>query len=168
MIKSAPVSSRSWYRYPFVWLLVALPASAVIGGILTFWIAARTDDGLVADDYYKKGKEINQDLHRDNAAADLGLEAQVMLGADQQNLRVIFNQAVDGPVTIQLMHPTRAGLDQTIVLAPQGPQFRVATLPRTLTQPNWLVEISDTGGKWRLRGEWKAGDGQSLQLKAGS
>lgn len=160
--------TQPWYRHPFVWLLIALPASAVIGGIITLWIALRTDDGLVTDDYYKRGNEINQDLQRDQAAASLGLKAQLMLAQDHRTLRILFDQPVTDTLQIKLMHPTRAGLDQTATLQALGPQLRTATLPRALEQPNWLIEIADSAGKWRLRGEWKLQRDQVLTLTPAS
>lgn len=165
MIKHSPATNQPWYRHPFVWLLIALPASAVIGGFITLWIAARTDDGLVTDDYYKRGNEINQDLHRDQTAASMGLTAQLMLGEDRRTIRIIFDKPVSDPMRIKLMHPTRAGFDQSVDLSAQSPQMHIATLPRALEQSNWLIEIGDTAGKWRLRSEWKVQPDQALQLK---
>ena len=43
--------------------------------------AIRTDDGLVTDDYYKKGKAINMELRRDKQAFNMGLSAQLMVGS---------------------------------------------------------------------------------------
>ena len=51
--------------------------------------AIRTDDGLVTDDYYKKGKAINMELRRDKQAFNMGLSAQLMVGSDQRTLRLI-------------------------------------------------------------------------------
>ena len=64
-----------WYREPFVWLLIAFPATAVIVGFTLLGLAIYSDDGMVEDDYYRKGKEINRVLARDQAAAKHGLES---------------------------------------------------------------------------------------------
>jgi hypothetical protein len=42
-----------------------MPATALFGGIATFWLAATTNNALVVDDYYREGKAINQQLARD-------------------------------------------------------------------------------------------------------
>ena len=64
-----------WYREPWVWLLILFPSMAVIGGMITIYLAVTTSDGLVVDDYYKRGKAINRVLARDKAAARYGLTA---------------------------------------------------------------------------------------------
>jgi hypothetical protein len=40
---------RPWYREPWVWLLIALPAIAVIGCAITIWLALSRPDHLVVD-----------------------------------------------------------------------------------------------------------------------
>lgn len=159
------INSKPWYHYPFVWLLFGLPTIAVVAGLITFLIAARTDDGLVAEDYYTQGKEINRDLRRDAAAARMGLSARIVLGADRRNLRIMFNHPVNGNVQIRLVHPTRAGLDQVARLTEQGPQMWVATFSQSLEQPRWHVEISDEAGIWHLHGEWQIQADQALELR---
>ena len=52
----APV--EPWYRQGWPWFLIALPATAVVAGIATLVIAAKTFDGMVVDDYYKEGQAI--------------------------------------------------------------------------------------------------------------
>ena len=58
-----------WYRQRWPWLLMLGPAIVVVAGISTAVIALETDDGLVADDYYKRGLGINQTLERASRSA---------------------------------------------------------------------------------------------------
>ena len=53
-----------WYRQRWPWLLFAGPAIVVVAGLVTAWIAVVSDDGLIAEDYYKRGLLINKDLER--------------------------------------------------------------------------------------------------------
>ena len=71
MNPNATVSALPWYREPWPWLLMAGPALVVVAGLTTAWIAVTHEDGLVADDYYKRGLAINQELRRDSAAVSL-------------------------------------------------------------------------------------------------
>ena len=67
--------SKPWYREPWPWFLMSLPATAVIAGLATVWIAVTSADGLVVGDYYKAGLAINQTLARDDTARALALTA---------------------------------------------------------------------------------------------
>ncbi len=78
MTKAGGVTPIPWYRVPFVWLLIGVPASSVILGIIMITLAIRTDDGLVIDDYYQHGKEINQVLARDEVARERGAQARLI------------------------------------------------------------------------------------------
>ncbi len=37
--KGQPVKKQPWYKYPWVWFMISLPASAVIAGLYTVYIA---------------------------------------------------------------------------------------------------------------------------------
>ena len=60
MKKEAP--SLPWWKYGHVWLVISGPVVVVIAGITTLVLAVRTPDPLVAEDYYRKGIEINKTI----------------------------------------------------------------------------------------------------------
>jgi len=141
-----------WYREPWVWLLIALPMTAVVGGMITIYIAVTTSDGLVEDDYYKRGMAINRDLARDRAAADHRLQAH--LDVDLNYRRVVLtlrSQDYDLPDTVSLafLHPTQAGHDQTVVLQKVDVDRYSGTVSGLL-HGNWYVQLS--ADDWRLSG----------------
>jgi hypothetical protein len=51
-----------WWRFPLVWMVIAGPAAVVVAGIATVWIAVSTPDPVVAQDYYRRGMQINKTL----------------------------------------------------------------------------------------------------------
>ena len=59
----APETSqlKPWYRYPWPWVAIAIPAVAVIGGFFTLYLALSNPDPLVVDD--GQYREIRSDLH---------------------------------------------------------------------------------------------------------
>jgi uncharacterized protein len=59
---SAKPDTAPWWRFPLVWMVIAGPAAVVVAGIATVWIAVRTPDPVVAEDYYRRGIQINQTL----------------------------------------------------------------------------------------------------------
>ena len=56
-----------WYRQPWPWFLIAGPLTVVVACMATTVIAVRSDDGVVAGDYYKRGLLVNQRLPKDGA-----------------------------------------------------------------------------------------------------
>lgn len=55
-------TGQSWWKYGHVWMVVSGPALVVVASLLTFYIAVRTPDPVIEEDYYRKGVEINQTL----------------------------------------------------------------------------------------------------------
>lgn len=41
-------NSRSWWRFPHVWLVVAGPAVVVVASFVTFYLAARAPDPVLS------------------------------------------------------------------------------------------------------------------------
>ena len=70
-----------WYRQFWPWFIMALPATVVVAGLTTWWIAARNADSLVADDYYKEGLAINRQLDKRRRAEELDLSAAIRFEA---------------------------------------------------------------------------------------
>ncbi|MBM5810710.1 MAG: hypothetical protein FJ191_01905 [Gammaproteobacteria bacterium] len=42
-------SVRRWYREPLVWLLIAIPAAAIAGGIVTLLLALHGRDAVLVE-----------------------------------------------------------------------------------------------------------------------
>lgn len=144
---------RPWYREPFVWLIIAFPLTSVILGVTLYIVADRTKDGLVVDDYYKKGKEINLSLARDQAAQHAGLRAQVQLDAATQKVVMSLSAkpGVTLPNTISLrwLHATRDGFDRTQELLQVSPGQYRATFPE-LAPGRWYLHAE--AQDWRIQG----------------
>ena len=62
-----------WFKNPWVWLVIFFPLLAVVAGIATVIITSQNQPEMVVDDYYKKGKAINQELTLYNKAEELGV-----------------------------------------------------------------------------------------------
>ena len=96
--------ARPWYRDRWPWLLLAGPAIAVVGSLASAWLAVTTDDGVVANDYYKQGLLINRRLAAVPTAADPG--AMVVVGNDGRvRVRLTYNGAAPSRVQLTLFHP---------------------------------------------------------------
>jgi hypothetical protein len=131
-----------------------MPSVALIGCVLTIWMAIKSHDGLVDEDYYKKGIEINQIIGQDNQASAMQLNAQVLISDDRRALRVILNQPLEHIPRLKLLHPTQAGQDQEILLTRMGPQLFTATLAQPFMPIAWEIQVTDRDNYWRLHGRW--------------
>jgi len=149
-----PVTPHAWYRQPIVWMLIAFPSIAVIGGITTLVLAIRSDDGLVADDYYRRGKEINLVLARDDAARRYGLTAEVTFAPDLSTIQTALTGSATfiAPASVQVsfLNATRAGLDR-VVTVNRAPQGRYASPLPPLAPGHWYVQLE--ADDWRLLGD---------------
>lgn len=147
---------RPWYRTPYVWMLIGIPFSAVIMGGFLLYFAIVSYDGLVKDDYYKQGKEINLVIERDHAATELGLYGSLRLDQTAGTVQLTLNsrQQASLPENLDLamLHATRAGFDREISLqrTPNGDYF--AILP-VLQPGRWHAQIGTQA--WRLTGSLK-------------
>ena len=143
-------ATQAWYREPWPWILMSGPAIVVVAGCFTAWLALRSEDGLVVDDYYKQGLAINQTLVRDETAERLGVHAE--LHFTDGRVRVSLGDAgVRGTLRLRLVHPTRAGMDQKLEMAMLQPGVYEGQL-RAKQPGRWHVVLEDRD--WRLTGDW--------------
>ena len=148
-----------WYRQFWPWFLIALPASAVVAGLFTLYLAIVSDDGLVADDYYKRGLAINTDLGRYQRAKDLGLWAGLAFDFHGEQpgsvvVRLQSNKVDQVPqlsMKMKLVHPTEPGRDQIIVLQAQ-PDGSYRGSVATPENAYWHINLDSAGGEWRIIG----------------
>ena len=147
---------RKWYREPYVWLLIAFPLTAVIGGCITAILALESDDGLVVDDYYNQGLEINRVLERDQAAVNQGIEARLQISREQHALRLFLsgNENFQPPaqVNVSFLHATRSGFDRKILASSKDGNLYQAELP-VLVPGRWYIQIETQS--WRIIKSWQ-------------
>lgn len=153
--RAAPIAvPQRWYREPWPWLLMAGPAAVIVAGVITTYLAVVSSDGVVADDYYKRGLAINQTLTRDSTARDINARAQVDFAADFAQVNVAFSS--NGPaqpqLVLRLAHPGKPALDRILPLTRQDNGLYLAAFP-ALSVGRWQVTLEDARQSWRLTGE---------------
>jgi len=140
-----------WYKEPYVWLIIFLPALAVFAGVITIILAVQTDDGLVVDDYYKKGLEINRTLERDHIASEKQLKADIKYDAQGEEILIILTAVSDFDypeiLSVSFLHATRSGFDKEakLVLIKDNTYRGNLSLP---SPGKWYVHIQHDN--WRL------------------
>lgn len=58
-----------WWKFGYVWLVISGPAAVVVAAVATVWLALANPETLVAEDYYRRGVEINKTLAAQQARA---------------------------------------------------------------------------------------------------
>lgn len=166
------VEDQPWYRNPMVWMVIALPATAVVAGLITVYIAVANQDSLVVDDYYKQGKAINQELSRDSKSAALGLSAFVDLNAETGevlvSLSAVENYSLTQEITFKLIHRTLSGSDQVTTLVQSGgkPEYRGYIRP-PIKEGRWTIQIISEDA-WRLKQNFTSKSAQHILLNISS
>lgn len=149
-------SASPWYRHRWPWLLMLGPFIIVVAGVITGVVAWQRQDAMVVDDYYKRGKTINLDLRRDEAAVQRKLAIAWRYDAVRGTLNGRLTSAgepVRAPFRIHLAHSTLPQQDVALDVFPNGEgEFSVA-LPG-LAQARWQVTVEGGAREWRLRSQW--------------
>jgi len=164
ILKQNEQDIRPWYREPMVWLVIAIPLSSVIYGTFFLIVSITSFDGMVVDDYYKVGKQINRELKRDKAALAHGLTAQVMI--ENRTVTVFIQAAQDyapPPVLeIRFIYSTRADIDKEIFVEQVSPGIYKGSIPE-LEIGRWNVQIASDD--WRLLGSMRMPDERKVLIK---
>jgi hypothetical protein len=139
---------RRWYREPWPWLLMAGPIAVVIASLATAWLAIVSDDGVVAQDYYKQGLLVNQRVKRaaPAPARPLGATIDVVPGGE---VRVRIEGLAEAPRNLRLKfaRPHTATREQIVSLEPGAGGDYVGVLAEQASG-RWVVTLESEA--WRL------------------
>jgi hypothetical protein len=178
---TAPVTP--WYRQPWPWFLISLPAIAVVGGLTTYYLAASGWDGPVTSDYYKQGLAINDEISRATRARELGITATVKLTGLAAGERVRVELAASQPLPpepalrLRLVHPGRRDADRLAVLARAGMgedgrtalyvgEWQQGEADPRLAQHAVAWQVILETPQWRLDDGFSASGGGEFELRA--
>ena len=150
-----------WYKYPWPWILMAIPLSAVLFGILMLTMVTQHPDDLVADNYYQDGMAINQSLAMDDKARAMGVSAVLVTDAGVYDF--VVSGATDSVIVLQLFHVTDKERDKRLMLYP-GAASTDRLVPgivyagadnkwaEVFRRPGiWYLQLSGADDNWRLR-----------------
>ncbi len=157
--------SQPWYRQFWPWVLIGLPMSAVIAGIITVIIAVSNRDSLVVGDYYKQGKAINLQREAGQRAAALGLDALLRFDGNGRALQLLATgEQMPDQLHLQLLHPTHADRDRSLQLQRDASGYN-AELAVPLQKARWYLRLQPTDARWRLSGELNYPHSRSVRLQ---
>jgi hypothetical protein len=154
-------AASGWYREPWPWLLLSGPFVVIVASLASAWMAAKSDDGVVAQDYYKQGITINQRLAR-MTPDTRPLGATIKIAASGE-LRAHIEGLVEPPKNprLTLAHPGAATHAVVVMLeADPGGDFVGALVHQT--PGRWIATLESDS--WRLPTTTVAGPLSEIRL----
>ncbi|CAH0533491.1 hypothetical protein VST7929_01361 [Vibrio stylophorae] len=142
---------QPWYRQFWPWVLIALPLSVVCASFFTLWLFQNNPVAMVVDDYYKKGKAINQDLSKRERALNLAIEARFWQEGTQGVLTLQSKHRLPADaINIQLVHRTLDQQDVSFLMNKNGLQQYRIDLPEDIKGP-WSIILKAHDDSWMIR-----------------
>lgn len=164
--------TKPWYRQFWPWFIIALPASAVVAGLTTVWIAMQTTDSLVVSSDDGVRNATDRRISAERLASELDLAAFVEIdpvsGAVSAVMRSGDLRDVPATLDFELSHPAFANRDQRITLNKAMPDTdgNPVWVGHFVTVPNErFYAVLNSGDEWRLSAEWQGES--SLTLRPG-
>jgi hypothetical protein len=157
--------AKPWYKEFWAWFILAPLVSTVILSSIMLITAIKYGDDEIVDDYYKKGRMINQSQERMQLATQLGLDASVDFDLELGDVTLQLNAREKLPhpaqLTLFLDHAFNEQNDVILVMKEFAPGRYRADLSRR-PQNRWYLRLEpnmDLIGEgldypgWRLSGE---------------
>lgn len=143
---------KPWYKQFWPWFLIALPLTVVVAAFITLSISIKNSPSLVTEDYYKKGKGINIDISKVNAAKDLNLKANIV--SDGSDIIIQFdkgNMPHFPALSAMFAHRTLADKDfRQLVTSDASGNYRIK-LENAIEGP-WFIELTPHDKAWLIQG----------------
>lgn len=153
-----------WYRDRWPLLLIAGPLLVVIASLVSAWIAVKSDDGLVAQDYYKQGLLINQLIRRTAAAPAPEIGATMRLEGEKLRVHLDAIDAAPTTLRVRLGYPSLAGHEDVVTLVQSADGDYVGIAPNASTQRR-IVTLESAA--WRLPTTTVVGPVVEVRLTSG-
>lgn len=143
---------RPWYREFWVWFVIALPATVVVAGLSTAYIAISGADALVVDDFQKVGMVARKVGSQERRAAALNIAATAAFDRESGSITVRLQGNVE-PDLLQLglHHPTLSSMDRTVTLRRDETGLYRGNIGENVAG-HWHVRIADETNGWRIKG----------------
>ena len=151
---------------PVLWLVIALPALAVVASFWSLALALSRGDRELPASYHWEGGGLEADAARLGRAAALGLGAELRVDAATQRCSVTLRGVSPAALRLDLTHPTAQESDRHVLLQGSGGQYSASCA--ALPGAHWWIQLSDASGSWLLRARTSGALQAPLTLKGGS
>lgn len=162
-------TSEAWYRHFYVWLIIILPACAVVASFATLYIAAKNPPELAVESYSSIEATNAKNVAQDKEATRLALSGEIKFGGINTagtgvvlHLQANDMQALPSSIVLRAVHSTQAARDATVELSGAAGSYAGSV---KLPSGNYDIFIEDPEGTWRLT-KRVSGETNTIQLHA--
>jgi len=166
MNKLPTANNDAWYRHFYVWLIIFLPACAVVASFATLYLAASNPPDLVVADYSNIEATVAKNVAQDEKANTLALRAEVVFGSqsdDKTAISVMLHtndpQTLPSSIMLRVVHSTLASMDANAELGGSAGRYSGSI---KIPTGNYEILLQDKEGTWRLTSKIS---GQPKQLR---
>ncbi|AEY01807.1 hypothetical protein GU3_10255 [Oceanimonas sp. GK1] len=159
---------RPWYQQFWPWFLIALPFCVVVASLYTLYLASTHADTMVVDDYYKKGRAINQDLSELKEAERRGLVAEIRFNNGELAVKMQGEHEAGEAIYLLLSHPTLAEQDVRALLSSDANGVYRLRPDHELLKGKWNLQLEAFDKRWRLQDTIYLPTSDWLQIRPGS
>lgn len=147
-------------RNPVLWLVITLPALAVVASFCSLALALTRGDRELPASYHWEGGALERDDAQRAAASALGLRATLRIDAATGRCLVSLSGAAPASLRLELTHPTNPAADRQLLL--QGAAGVYSAPCEAVPMAHWWLQLSDPEGTWLLRGRARSAPGSLL------
>ncbi|KGE77473.1 hypothetical protein CVH10_04390 [Halomonas sp. ND22Bw] len=145
-----------WYKQFWPWFMIGLLGASVSFSLVYLALSIHYFDGTVAEDYYKEGLAINEQIAKQEQARTLGLSAALNADPATGDLVVdLTGESRPERLTLKLIFPTESERDRRLTLE-HVRAGRYVTMLETPLRHRWYLHLEPGDGSepaWRLTGE---------------
>ena len=140
-----------WYTEPWPWLIMLGPFLTVVACGIFLFLSMRYDGGVVYDDYYKRGKMINEDLGREDRAHALAVQGKFHIQDERVEVWLSSKSRTPNTLRVHLIHPTHSKQDHQLTLTSHGQEGHFSgNWPKITPNVRWWIHLEDPDGLWRI------------------
>ncbi len=165
---SPPVTP--WYKQFWPWFLMSLLMLSITVSSTFAFLAVRSADGMVQEDYYEHGRAINMVLAKQDRAAELGLTASLRLDPMTSDVVLDLRGGDEHPerLDLELIFPTKDDRDIELTLEHVRDGRYLGQAPDNLRY-RWYLQVQpqSEAPDWRLVGEARFPEEGEIPLTPG-
>lgn len=140
-----------WYKNHILLLIILIPFATVCGSMVTIYLAFKSKESPILEDYYKVGLSPQKRLTaKTNITALLNPETGI--------ITLTRNPASIEPLMLSMQHASKAEQDKKTLLYASSPN--TYPLPKAflaaIPAATWYFYLGPADGSWRIQGKHPA------------